>query len=120
MGLQAAWKIWHAQEICVTSAKGEADLESVYGSLHSCTHTCICMLRLREHLGYALQQAAGLHCSISVQLWNQSFEQPADSYRDNCAHSDDQQPVSIKALQRSANIEWDQVPTGRLVEVACV
>ena len=32
----------------------DADLESIYGSLHSCAHTGIGMLRLREHLGYAL------------------------------------------------------------------
>ena len=58
------------------------------------------MLCLTKHLGYALQQAAGLHCSISVEPWHQLFEQPADSKREKYAHSDDQRPVSDGVVQK--------------------
>ena len=41
-----------------------AYLEGVYGCFDSCTQAGISVLSLREHPGYAFQQAACLHCTM--------------------------------------------------------
>ena len=82
-------------------------LEGVYGGFDSCTQAGISMLSLREHPGYAFQQAACLHCTMHACV---CFHQPSTS----CSSRADQPllamsdtiPISQRAQITTADQNW--------------